>query len=173
MHTVDDNGQEIIISAMREADIPQVREIEKKSFVDLWPDDSFEREVSENKVALYICARQGDRVMGYAGTWVILDESHITTFAVDPDYRVQKLGQRIIWHLMDEAVLKGARWSTLEVNEDNLAAIHIYEKFGFKRIGSRKEYYENNKNAHVMWAGNLQNASYRAKLEELKKEIFR
>jgi len=74
---------------------------------------------------------------------------------------------------MDKAVLKGARWSTLEVNEDNLAAIHIYEKFGFKKIGSRKEYYEKNKNAHVMWAGNLQNASYRAKLEELKKEIFR
>jgi len=172
MRTMVDHEQEIIIGPMRESDIPQVREIERKSFSELWPDDSFEREVAENRVALYLCARRGDRVLGYAGTWVILDESHITTFAVDPDHRVRRLGQRLIWHLMHEAISRGARWSTLEVNEDNHAAIHIYEKFGFKKIGTRKEYYDNERNAHVMWVGNLQQSAYREKLDTMRKVIF-
>jgi [ribosomal protein S18]-alanine N-acetyltransferase len=164
--------QHVTIDAMREADIPRVREIERKCFRELWPEDAFDRELVLNKVALYLAARLGDRVIGYVGTWFILDESHITTFAVDPDITVKKVGQRLIWHLMDEVVRKGARWSTLEVNEDNLAAIHIYEKFGYKKIGTRKEYYENDKNAHVMWVGNLQSSQYREKLDQLKKEIF-
>lgn len=39
---------------------------------------------------------------------------------------------------------------TLEVNENNLPAIHLYEKFNFKRLGLRKKYYNNTDNAVIM-----------------------
>ncbi|MHC9544210.1 MAG: ribosomal protein S18-alanine N-acetyltransferase [Vulcanimicrobiota bacterium] len=162
---------EIVIAPMREEDIPRIREIEKKSFIELWPDDSFEREITENRVAYYLTARIDGIIAGYMGTWLIMDESHITTFAVDPDYRGRKVGFHLLWHLMSHTVLKGARWSTLEVNEENAPALHLYEKFRFKRIGKRKEYYANGKNAVVMWVGNLQKQEYRDFLDLMKEEL--
>ncbi len=162
---------DIVIAPMREEDIPRIREIEKRSFAELWPDDSFEREVKENKVAYYLTASIDGIIAGYMGTWLILDESHITTFAVDPEYRGRKVGVHLLWHLMYHTVEKGTRWATLEVNEENASALHLYEKFRFKRIGKRKEYYASGKNAVVMWVGNLQKKEYRDFLLTMKEEL--
>jgi ribosomal-protein-alanine N-acetyltransferase len=156
---------------MKEADIPRIREIEKKSFPELWPDDSFEREITENKVALYITAAIDGVIAGYMGTWMIMDESHITTFAVDPNFRGRKVGFHLLWSLMSHSVDAGIRWATLEVNEENEPALHLYEKFRFKRIGKRKEYYADGKNAVVMWVGNLQKKEYRDFLDSMRIEL--
>jgi len=165
-------SSEIIeIDRMKEEDIARVKDIEKQCFVDLWPEDSFEREIKNNRVALYLVARIEGLTVGYMGTWLILDEAHITTFAVDPSFQGKKLGLCLLWNIMHESVKRGVRWATLEVNEQNRAAIHLYEKFTFKIIGKRKEYYGDGKNAVVMWAGNLQKSSYREKLEEIRGEL--
>jgi [ribosomal protein S18]-alanine N-acetyltransferase len=161
----------IEIDRMKEHDIPRVKEIEKLCFTDLWPEDSFEREITNNRVALYLVARIEGVTAGYMGTWLILDEAHITTFAVDPAFQGKKLGLSLLWNIMNESVKKGVRWATLEVNEENKAAIHLYEKFGFKIIGKRREYYGEGKNAVVMWGGNMQKSSYNEKLEQISREL--
>ncbi len=106
------------------------------------------------------------------GAWLILDEVHITTLAVDPAFQNEKVGSLLVLHLMKAAVEKGVRWATLEVSEKNLAAIKVYDRFGFIQIGVRKEYYNNGTNALVLWAGHLQKSSYREKLEKVESELF-
>lgn len=161
----------VTIRQMREGDISSVREIEKQCFKDLWPADSFERELENKRVAFYITARHGEKIVGYMGAWLIMDEIHITTLGVDPEWQNRKVGTQLVMHLLKESVSKGVRWATLEVGERNAPALKLYGKFGFIQIGVRKEYYRDGENALVMWAGRLQNDSYKERLERLEAEL--
>jgi ribosomal-protein-alanine N-acetyltransferase len=106
-------------------------------------------------------AREFNRIVGYAGMWVILDEAHVTTIAVDPLHRRQRIGERLLAALIDESLKRGARWVTLEVRKSNLGAQTLYRKYGFKDIGVRKGYYSDNReDAIVMWTGNLWEAAF-------------
>jgi ribosomal-protein-alanine N-acetyltransferase len=146
----------VSLEAMRLEDIPRVVEIERDSFRTPWPRDAYTHELTENRLAAYIVARADAEIVGYAGMWVILDEAHITTIAVDPAYRGQHVGERLLVGLIDAALERGARWMTLEVRQSNATAQTLYKKYGFREIGVRKGYYSDNReDAIVMWTGNL------------------
>ena len=83
----------------------------------------------------YLVARLDGRVVGYGGMWVMVDEAHITTFAVDPDFRRQGIGERLLLALLDVATTRRAREATLEVRLSNVAARRLYEKYGFRPVG--------------------------------------
>jgi len=154
-------------------DIPRVLEIERASFPTPWPTDAYIHELTENRLATYIVARAGDRVVGYAGMWVILDEAHITTIAVEPAFRGQHIGERLLVGLIDAALERGARWMTLEVRKSNLTAQALYRKYGFREIGTRKAYYSDNReDAIVMWTGGLREREFQGKLAALRKELL-
>jgi [ribosomal protein S18]-alanine N-acetyltransferase len=163
--------ERVTIKQMREEDIATVREIEKQCFKDLWPSDSFERELENKRVAFYITARHSGKIVGYMGAWLIMDEIHITTIGVDPSFQNRKVGTQLVMHLLRESVHRGVRWATLEVGERNVSALKLYGKFGFIQIGVRKEYYKDGENALVMWAGRLQNDSYKERLGRLEAEL--
>ncbi|MCL5773799.1 MAG: ribosomal protein S18-alanine N-acetyltransferase [Firmicutes bacterium] len=162
----------IEIDFMKDEDIPAVQEIEKVSFSSPWPDNSFDNELHHNRVACYLVAKYEGKVIGYCGGWIIMDEVHITSVAVKPEFRGKKIGEQLIWQLLSVSLEKGARWSTLEVREGNDAAIKLYEKFGFVKVGTRKAYYDYRDNAIVMWAGNLQGEGFRKKIEEIEKDFL-
>ena len=104
--------------------------------------------------------------------WVILDEAHITTIAVEPAFRGQHIGERLLVGLIDAGVERGARWMTLEVRKSNLAAQALYRKYGFREIGTRKGYYSDNReDAIVMWTGNLRERDFQARLADLRKDF--
>lgn len=157
----------IIVEAMREADVESVRRIEGTSFATTWPDEAFLNELKTNRSAHYLVARQGETVLGYAGVWLVLDEAHITSIAVEPDRRGGGLGKKLLYHLLKSCQSLGARWATLEVRVDNEVALNMYRRFGFARIGLRKGYYESGHDAVIMWAGNLQSKSFQNRLESL------
>lgn len=152
---------------MREGDVASVRRIEGSSFATTWPDEAFLNELKTNRSAHYLVARQGDEVLGYAGVWLVLDEAHITSIAVDPARRGGGLGKRLLYHLLRSCQALGARWATLEVRVDNEVALKMYRRFGFARIGLRKGYYESGHDAVIMWAGNLQSRSFDARLDQI------
>jgi ribosomal-protein-alanine N-acetyltransferase len=143
-----------------------MRAIEKQSFPTTWPADSFARE-AENGAARYRVALLGEEVVGYVGAWFVLDELHITTIAVDPVLRRGGVARKLLASLLRECVEDGCRWSVLEVRESNEAAIKLYERFGFRPVGSRKKYYENEENALVMWVGSMQGQEFRERLVAL------
>ena len=162
----------VSLEAMRLEDVPRVVEIERESFRTPWPRDAYKHELTENRLAAYIVARADAEIVGYAGMWVILDEAHITTIAVDPAFRGQHVGERLLVGLIDAALGRGARWMTLEVRQSNATAQTLYKKYGFREIGVRKGYYSDNReDAIVMWSGNLQERDYQHRLAKLRAEL--
>ncbi len=131
----------LTIDQMTEQDLDQVLIIEGSSFPHSWSRRSFESELMKNRLAIYRVARLEGRVVGYGGIWVILDEAHLTTLAIDQIYRGQGIGTALLQELIENAVRAGARTMTLEVRPSNLAALRLYERFGFVMKGVRKRYY--------------------------------
>lgn len=160
------------IAPMTDAHVKDVLRIEERSFSTTWPSNAFYQELHDNKLAHYYVGCIGDRIVGYGGIWVILEDSHITTIAVHPQFRGRKLGELLLLHLLDEAIAGGASWMTLEVRESNTVAQALYRKYGFTTVSTRRGYYsDNNENALVMWAGNLKSELYRNRLRTLRASL--
>jgi [ribosomal protein S18]-alanine N-acetyltransferase len=160
------------IEKMNAGDIPEVLRIERQAFTTQWPADAFYNELNTNKVAHYFVGRLEENVVAYGGIWVTLEDSHITTIAVDSDFRGRKFGELLLLYMIDEAISRSASWMTLEVRESNVAAQRLYRKYGFTTVATRKSYYsDNNESALVMWAGNLKGELYASRLRVLRAEL--
>ena len=154
---------------MRNGEIPDVVRIERESFAVQWPSDAFYNELNSNKLAHYFVGRWEGKIVAYGGIWVIMEDSHITTIALDRQYRGRGFGEAMLLHLVDAAIEYGSSWMTLEVRESNLVAQHLYRKYGFTTVTTRTGYYsDNNESALVMWAGNLKSELFRNRLRALR-----
>jgi ribosomal-protein-alanine N-acetyltransferase len=147
------------IRPMRLEDLNEVMEIEPVAFgVHHWSHQSFVNELN-NTIGNYFAAFDAEtkRLCGYSGFWLIdNDEAHITTLAVHPDYRRQHIGERLLVNDIMEAKRVGARWMTLEVRISNDSAQNLYFKYGFKSLGVRRNYYQDNdEDAMVLWTENI------------------
>ena len=160
------------IDEMRFDDIPAVHAIERASFPVPWPSYAFRQELETNRLAHYLVARAGEEVVAYGGIWMMVDEAHITTFAVLPDWRRQRIGARLLLSLMELADRLGARQATLEVRFSNLAARRLYEAFGFRPVGIRKRYYSDNaEDALIMTTEELGNDEMRERIERIRRRL--
>ncbi|MEP6755089.1 MAG: ribosomal protein S18-alanine N-acetyltransferase [Chthonomonadales bacterium] len=150
----------IIVEPMRKSDIPAVMAIEKQCYPCPWQETAYYTELN-NRSAVYLVARRDLKVAGFGGMWVVMDEAHITTLAVEPVHRQQKIGERLLNDLLCAAVNIGASHATLEVRESNVAAQNLYEKYGFTQAAIRRNYYaDNQENAIVMWADGLRDPKF-------------
>jgi [ribosomal protein S18]-alanine N-acetyltransferase len=164
--------QQVTIERMRPGDVPRVMEIEVQCFPTPWHESAYLTELS-NRSAYYVVARVEGLVVGYAGLWIIMDESHITTIGVDPIYRGKKIGEQLLLAMIDEAMSRGAHRVTLEVRERNMVAQNLYRKYGFAPAAIRRGYYtDNNENAVVMWISNMYDPDYIDRLRKLKDQLF-
>lgn len=131
----------VTIDAMRLDDVAAVHEIERLSFSTPWPVHAFEQELKGNRLARYLVARAGERIVGFAGVWLMVDEAHVTTFGIHPDWRRQGIGRQLLLNLVELSVAIGARRMTLEVRASNEPAQALYRAFGFELTGRRPRYY--------------------------------
>jgi ribosomal-protein-alanine N-acetyltransferase len=153
-------------------DLDAVHDIERASFFTPWPDDAYRNEIRTNRLASYVVARAGDEVVGFAGLWVMVDEAHITTFAVDPRWRRRGVGERLLLALLDLSVARRAREATLEVRLSNLPARKLYEKYGFRPVGIRPRYYsDNGEDALIMTTDPLASDEMRARVGRLRSAL--
>lgn len=150
---------------MRPDDVPFVRAIEAASFETTWNEDAFLNELKQNPAAHYLVLEgSAGEVQGYAGIWMVEDEAHITSIAIASGARGGGLGRLLLGGLLRRCLELGARWCTLEVRDDNVPALALYDRFGFVRVGARKAYYQGGQDAVIMWAGNLLSRSYQERL---------
>lgn len=126
---------------MKIDDLVDVARIEKEAFPQPWSPQSFRSELIKNDLAHYLVARWGEKMTGYGGIWVIFNEAHLTTLAVDRAYRRRGVGAALLGALIERSAELGARRISLEVRPSNRAARTLYEKFGFTAQGLRKFYY--------------------------------
>ena len=157
------------IDAMGLGDLDAVQEIERRSFRTPWPSHAYRTELETNRLATYLVARLDGRVVGYGGMWLMVDEAHITTFAVHPGWRRQHVGERLLLAFLDLARDRHAREATLEVRLSNLPARRLYEKYGFRPVGLRPRYYsDNNEDALIMTTDPLMDAAFRERITRLR-----
>jgi len=112
--------------------------LDKLCFSVPWSQNSFEEE-ADNHLATYYVAKVDDRIVGYGGVWKVAGEGQITNIAVHPDFRKKKIASAILKRIIDECT--DTFRIILEVRESNVPAICLYEKYGFKKAGIRKNFY--------------------------------
>ena len=117
-------------------------------FDDFWTFDVLKSEILSNN-SKYIVIKNDSEILGFAGIKIILDEADIMNIVVKKAYRNKKIGSLLLDSLVKLSKKLSIKSITLEVNEKNLVAFHLYEKFDFKKVGIRKNYY-NNENAIIM-----------------------
>ncbi len=167
------NVSQIFITKMTSDDIEDVVEIEKEAYgKHHWSKSSFYDEMSNN-LAHYYCAKTPDgELVGYAGTWHILDEGHITTIAVKNKFLRRHIGEAIVLSILEDCYKDGIKYLTLEVRVSNTPAINLYKKYGFTSLGTRKGYYQdNNEDALIMWTENIFYDKFKNKFNENKEKL--
>lgn len=145
------------IKPMQKEDVDAVIEIERMAYGEHhWSKDSFFAELTNDLAKYFSAFNENDELIGYCGTWQILEEAHITNIAVNPQYRRQSVGEALLKSAVDECYKNMVKYITLEVRVGNKPAIALYEKYGFKSLGVRKGYYQdNNEDALIMWTENI------------------
>ncbi len=124
-----------------------VAALDHLSFADPWPQGSFEYELRANNYSLCLIAEdpdapEGQNVAAALVIWLIVDEAHIATIAVHPNYRHRGIGRRLLAEGLLQAAERGAAKSLLEVRSGNAEALRLYYGFGFKAVGLRPDYYQ-------------------------------
>jgi len=137
---------EFLVRAMQPEDIPAVMDIDRSAFPNPWPENTYWYELQKNPAShlLVIQSRETSQVVGAAGYWLVIDEAHISTFAVHPDWRNRGVGKVLLSAMLRQGAGLGATSATLEVRAGNEAAQSLYRGFGFRTVGRRKGYYKNN-----------------------------
>jgi ribosomal-protein-alanine N-acetyltransferase len=160
------------IEPMGLGDLEAVQAIERASFSSPWPPNAYRSELETNRLASYLVARHGDRVVGYGGMWLMVDEAHITTFAIHPAWRRRRIGERLLLAFLDIAIDRSAHEATLEVRLSNLAARRLYEKYGFRPVGLRPRYYsDDNEDALIMTTEPLAEPRMRERIARLREAL--
>ena len=163
----------ISIVKMHYKDIVDVLKLEKVCFGEGWTSTPFDRELERNDCS-YFVARLDNEIIGYSGSWTILEELHITIMAVHPNYRKNKVGQRLLINLIQDGIGSGAKWVTLEVKATNLPAQRMYEKFGFSVKGRRKQYYQQDReDALIMWTEEIDTNEYKELIKKIENEMLK
>lgn len=147
--SAEDSVTEVAFRHMQLGDLEAVAAIDKQSFSLPWPDRSFRYEITENENSSAWVAEvsrpAGQPILaGMIVTWLVLDEAHVATIAVLPEFRRQGIGRKLLAASLLEMIERGAVQALLEVRRSNQAARDMYIHFGFDIVGERPRYYRDN-----------------------------
>ncbi|MBR6505197.1 MAG: ribosomal protein S18-alanine N-acetyltransferase [Clostridia bacterium] len=130
-------------------DLNIISPILQSDFDDFWNENILKLEL-ENENSYYIVAKEDNDIVGFGGLWKSIDDIHLTNIVTKKNLRNKGIGKTILNELINQAKNFGYNIITLEVNENNLPALSLYKKFGFKEVGIRKKYYNNSDSAIIM-----------------------
>ena len=120
----------------------EVAELERNCFTTPWSRNMLVEELENDCAAFLVALDDQDRVVGYAGLLVVLDEGYITNVAVRPECRRSGIAGKLLQVFLDFAQAHHLAFLTLEVRASNYGAIALYGSRGFRGMGRRKNYYE-------------------------------
>ena len=139
----------IEILTMSISNLEEIKNILNTEFDDFWNYEIFKEELANNNSSYLVLKYEGE-IVCFGGFKKILDEADIMNIVTKKTKRNLGFAKLILNELINIAKEKNLKTITLEVNENNLPAIHLYETFNFKKVGLRKNYYNNTNNAILM-----------------------
>ena len=139
----------IEISSMFISDLEEIKQNFNTEFDDFWNYEIFKEELANNN-SNYLVLRYENEIVCFGGFKKILDEADIMNIVTKKNKRNLGFAKLVLNELINIAKEQNLKTITLEVNENNLPAIHLYEAFNFKKVGLRKNYYNNTDNAILM-----------------------
>lgn len=112
-------------------------------------------------------------IVGYSGLWKMVDETHISTIAVAPEFRGGGIGELLLIAMIDSSQELAAKLVTLEVRKSNETAQALYRKYRFEIVGERKHYYsDNGEDAWIMTTPDITTLSFNAGLAQSRADLF-
>ncbi len=131
------------------ADIDKVVEQEELIFGSSLGKEMLKNEITSNKYAHYYVLEE-DNIIGYIGLSCTYEVGQVNNFYIIPEYQQRKLGEKLLRFALAVFLKKKVSTVTLEVKDNNLKAIKLYQKCGFKQEHIRKKYYKDGRNAILM-----------------------
>ena len=131
-----------MIRKLSKDDINQVAKIEKDNFSNPWKRDQFLRCYKQKLNFSNYVYCESSRVLGYFVTEYIINEVHLHKVSVKKKFQNNKIGFRLIEHMIQHSKINRKEKVCLEVDSSNISAIRLYKKIGFFEVGRRKKYYE-------------------------------
>jgi ribosomal-protein-alanine N-acetyltransferase len=138
-------------------DLSAIAELQRRSFTNPWGAEAIQWELANTDVArLYVAASSSGTVLAYCACWLIFDELHINSLAVDEPMRRRGIARHVLGTVFRDAVRAGARAATLEVRRSNEAARRLYTSLGFVVEAVRRDYYQlPREDALILWHRHL------------------
>ncbi len=124
-------------------DLDRLAELERRNMPVPWSKDQIESEFRKT-VSILLGVELNAKLVGYVLAYLVVDELHILTIAIDKPHRQKGLGEMLLKHLLECAVDLGAKQGWLEVRKGNIPAREFYAKFGFRQSFTRYNYYSDN-----------------------------
>ncbi len=122
-------------------DAGELARLHQQGFYRGWPRDEFTAFLSEAATPAYVACDAKRRIVGFAMLRLAGDEAELLTIAVDTKWRGKHIGTALLQAVFADLLMSPVRRMFLEVDEQNPAAIKLYNRQGFVQIGSRKGYY--------------------------------
>lgn len=143
----------LAVDRLRPPVTPEDREavigIEAESFTNPWTASTFDAMLNTPVSELFVARGEAGRILAFCACWVIGDELHINTIAVQPPVRRQGIAYELLRRVLE---LTRANRATLEVRRSNEAALALYDKLGFQVTAVRSNYYENpQEDGLILW----------------------
>lgn len=138
------------LSKMSIGDLKSIKNVLASDFDNFWSYDVLEEELECDNSYVIVAKVDENTIVGFAGLKVILDEADIMNIVVKKDFRHNGIGSILLENLINHSKDLNLKTITLEVNENNLSAIRLYDKFSFDKLGIRKNYYDGKSDAIIM-----------------------
>lgn len=166
-----------VLKTATESEIEIIVALDKLCFGGIWSADGYRREIDSPNSSLLLLWLQPTTVtntdsmlVGLGCLWSIVEEAHITLLGIHPQHRRMGLGRLLLCALLQDAVARELERATLEVKASNHTAISLYQQYGFKTAGRRKNYYPTGEDALILWRDNLHQPDFTTQLQQWQQD---
>lgn len=140
----------IRIVPMEKSTVEAVAALSRACFSQPWSYETIMGELT-NPRAVTLVAMEGQSLLGFVSAYTVLDEGYLNNIAVWEESRKKGVGSRLLSALIQEGTRQGLAFWSLEVRESNAGAIRFYERHGFRRVGRRPDFYEQPREAALLY----------------------
>lgn len=140
------------VRPMRLEDVNAIIALDREILGHTLGEDTLRNELNENPFAHYFVMEDETtkQVIGHIGLWIDVPNAQILNFYIYPKLQNNGLGSSLMQFTLGYLDANSIENVTLEVRPSNLKAIHLYRKYGFEQVATRRNYYDNGEDAYLM-----------------------